>query len=223
MPRALYSGSFDPVTLGHLDIVSRAASVFDQLEVVVGSNPAKKYLFSLEERLSFLRGAIREPRVKVCSIESQLLADYAYEAGIPTIVKGIRGIQDYDYERMVRPESSVEPAGGRPAQVGAGTPGSRPQPIGREAGGRAGCQEPSFGEGASARAATSSEACRLDKSTTREPSRACHGEGDAHRAGARRATRGGSCRGMGRGTCTRFDGEQERPVCAALVRARRLV
>lgn len=101
MPRALYSGSFDPVTLGHLDIVSRAASVFDELVVVVGSNPVKNYLFSLEERMAFLRDAIREPRIKVCSIENQLLADYAYEAGIPTIVKGIRGIQDYDYERMM--------------------------------------------------------------------------------------------------------------------------
>ena len=101
MPRALYSGSFDPVTRGHLDIIERAALVFDDLEVVVGNNPAKKYVFSLDERVGFLREALANPRIKVTSIENRLIADYAYEAGIPTIVKGVRGIQDYDYERMM--------------------------------------------------------------------------------------------------------------------------
>ncbi len=101
MPRALYTGSFDPVTRGHLDIIERAARVFDDLEVVVGNNPAKQYVFTLEERVGFLRNAIQNPRVRVSSIENSLIADYAYEAGIPTIVKGVRGIQDYDYERMM--------------------------------------------------------------------------------------------------------------------------
>jgi pantetheine-phosphate adenylyltransferase len=101
MPRALYSGSFDPVTRGHLDIIERAARVFDDLEVVVGNNPTKKYTFSLEERVGFLRYAISEPHIRTSSIKNCLLADYAYEADIPTIVKGVRGIQDYDYERMI--------------------------------------------------------------------------------------------------------------------------
>jgi pantetheine-phosphate adenylyltransferase len=101
MPRALYSGSFDPVTRGHLDIIERAARVFDDLEVVVGNNPVKQYVFSLEERVGFLRQAIQNPRVRVRAIENALIADYAYEARIGTIVKGVRGIQDYDYERMM--------------------------------------------------------------------------------------------------------------------------
>jgi pantetheine-phosphate adenylyltransferase len=101
MPRALYSGSFDPVTRGHLDIIERAARVFDDLEVVVGNNPAKKYVFNLDERMDFLHYAISEPRIRIGSIQNRLVADYAYEADIPTIVKGVRGIQDYDYERMM--------------------------------------------------------------------------------------------------------------------------
>src|SRR5262249_41874630 len=101
MVLAIYAGSFDPVTFGHLDLIERAARAFEELEVVVGSNPAKQYVFSLDERLHFLRQAIRHPRVRARKIENQLLADYAYEAGAAVIVKGVRGIQDYDYERMM--------------------------------------------------------------------------------------------------------------------------
>ncbi|MBI5368058.1 MAG: pantetheine-phosphate adenylyltransferase [Planctomycetes bacterium] len=123
--RAVYSGSFDPVTFGHLDIVERAARIFADLEVVVGNNPAKQYVFTLAERVAFLRRAIGDAgagaagaangsaaatgatgataggRIRVRAIEHQLLADYAYAAGVAVIVKGVRGIQDYDYERMM--------------------------------------------------------------------------------------------------------------------------
>src|SRR5262245_43080116 len=101
MALAIYSGSFDPVTFGHLDILERAARAFEALEVVVGNNPAKKYVFSLDERLGFLRHAIRGPRVRTARIENRLLADHAYEAGASIVVKGVRGMQDYDYERMM--------------------------------------------------------------------------------------------------------------------------
>jgi pantetheine-phosphate adenylyltransferase len=101
MALAIYSGSFDPVTFGHLDIIGRAARVFENLEVVVGNNPAKKYAFTLDERLHFLRHAIQNDRIRTSKIENQLLVDYAYEAGATLIVKGVRGIQDYDYERMM--------------------------------------------------------------------------------------------------------------------------
>ena len=101
MAGAIYSGSFDPVTLGHLDIIRRARRAFDPLRVVVGNNPRKRYVFSLEERAAFLRAAIRDPAVEVHTIQDQLLADYAYEAGFGVVVKGVRGIQDYDYERMM--------------------------------------------------------------------------------------------------------------------------
>lgn len=101
MARAIYSGSFDPVTFGHLDILERAARVFDTLEVVVGNHPAKQYVFTLEERRRLLRHAAPDPRLSIRTLEHKLLADYAYESGVQTIVKGIRGIQDYDYERMM--------------------------------------------------------------------------------------------------------------------------
>jgi pantetheine-phosphate adenylyltransferase len=111
MARALYSGSFDPVTLGHLDIIQRASRVFDDLEVVVGNNPAKRYVFTLEERVRFIRHALPDGRVRVHAMEGQLLADYAYEAGIPTVVKGVRGIQDYDYERMMHEVNMTQQRG----------------------------------------------------------------------------------------------------------------
>jgi pantetheine-phosphate adenylyltransferase len=101
MVLALYPGSFDPVTFGHLDLIERAACAFEDLEVVVGNNPAKHYVFSLDERLAFLRRAIRNPRVRTTKIEHRLLADYAFEVGAAIVVKGVRGIQDYDYERMM--------------------------------------------------------------------------------------------------------------------------
>jgi hypothetical protein len=75
-------------------------------------------------------------------------------------------------------------------------------------------------EGARARAATSREACSLDRGTMREPSRAGHGEGHVRGAEVRSGTRRESCRGMGRSTCSRLGEEQERPVCAARVSAR---
>src|SRR5208337_4379236 len=68
---------------------------------VVGNNPRKRYVFTLGERAAFLRCAIGDPAVEVHAIEDQLLADYAYEAGFGVVVKGVRGIQDYDYERMM--------------------------------------------------------------------------------------------------------------------------
>jgi pantetheine-phosphate adenylyltransferase len=101
MAGAIYSGSFDPVTFGHLDIIRRARRAFDPLRVVVGDNPRKRYVFSLEERAALLRRAIRDPGVEVHAIQDQLLADYAYETGFGVVVKGVRGIQDYDYERMM--------------------------------------------------------------------------------------------------------------------------
>jgi pantetheine-phosphate adenylyltransferase len=111
MPRALYSGSFDPVTRGHIDIIERASRVFDDLEVVVGNNPAKKYVFTLEERVGFLRQAIVDPGIKVSHVENCLIADYAYQAGIPTIIKGVRGTQDYDYERMMHEVNITQQSG----------------------------------------------------------------------------------------------------------------
>jgi pantetheine-phosphate adenylyltransferase len=98
MAKAIYAFSGDPITFGHIDIIKRAAKVFDELIVGIGANPDKKYLFSLEERRLIAEKALVEyPNVKVVSFKG-LLVDYAYENNIPTIIRGLRNSQDFNYE-----------------------------------------------------------------------------------------------------------------------------
>lgn len=98
MRRAVCPGSFDPVTLGHLDIVERASKVYDEVTVAVLVNKKKSSLFTVEERIDLLREAV-EPfgNVKVDSFHG-LLVDYCRDRAIPVIVKGLRAISDFDYE-----------------------------------------------------------------------------------------------------------------------------
>lgn len=95
---ALYAGSFDPIHLGHIDIIKRAAKAFGELEVTVGINPAKRYMFSLEERVQLVKQALQDIRtVRVTSFRG-ILARYAAQYGVPIIVRGIRDHQDYQAE-----------------------------------------------------------------------------------------------------------------------------
>ena len=95
---AIFPGSFDPVTIGHLDIIKRAAEVFDKVYVSILNNGEKKPLFSVEERKALLlRATEGMPRVRV-ECFSGLLADYAKEKGANVIVKGLRSAADFDYE-----------------------------------------------------------------------------------------------------------------------------
>ena len=95
---AVYPGSFDPVTNGHLDIVRRAAAQFPRLIVAVVANPGKKPMFSLAERVDMLREACRTLRnVEIDSFEG-LLVDYARSAGNALIVKGLRIVSDFEHE-----------------------------------------------------------------------------------------------------------------------------
>ena len=99
MKRAIYPGSFDPVTLGHLDIIKRAAAIFDELIVCVSVNSAKTGgLFSPEERVGLIRQVTEElPNVKVdCSQE--LVAEYARRSRARVLVKGLRAVSDYESE-----------------------------------------------------------------------------------------------------------------------------
>lgn len=102
MNRAVYAGSFDPCTRGHLDIVERALELFDYVEIVVGQHPSKQYLFTQQQRVDFIRANLASygDRVKVSALNGQLLADYAYEHGFKTIIKGVRNAADFDYERV---------------------------------------------------------------------------------------------------------------------------
>lgn len=98
MRRAVCPGSFDPVTNGHVDIVNRAAGLFDEVVVAVGVNSAKGGLFSLAERLEMLREVFAGvERVRVDSFDG-LIVDYCTEQGISAIVKGLRGPADFEYE-----------------------------------------------------------------------------------------------------------------------------
>ena len=98
MTRAVCPGSFDPVTNGHLDIIRRAAGLFDELVVATGANPSKSRLFGPEDRLEMLREACATlPNVTVMGF-SGLIVDFCREIDAQAIVKGLRGGSDYEYE-----------------------------------------------------------------------------------------------------------------------------
>ena len=101
MKAAIYPGSFDPLTLGHMDIIIRSANIFDELIVAVLDNKAKSPLFSVEERVKILREATKDlPNVKVESF-SGLLIDYAKEKDIHVSVRGLRAVTDFEYELQI--------------------------------------------------------------------------------------------------------------------------
>lgn len=96
--RCVYPGSFDPVTKGHLDIIERAASVFDEVIVAVLHNPAKNGLFAVEKRLSMLSAVCAHlPNVRVDSFDG-LLVDYMRKADASVVVRGLRGVSDFESE-----------------------------------------------------------------------------------------------------------------------------
>jgi pantetheine-phosphate adenylyltransferase len=96
--RAVCPGSFDPVTNGHVDVITRAAALYDELVVAVLVNPGKAGLFTVEERMELLREAVAGlPNVRVDSFQG-LLVDYCRAHDIPVIVKGLRAVSDFEYE-----------------------------------------------------------------------------------------------------------------------------
>ena len=98
MKAAIYPGSFDPVTYGHLDVIRRASQIFDELTVSVLNNKLKTPLFSVEERVKILKKATEElPNVKVESF-SGLLVEYAKSREIHVVIRGLRAITDFEYE-----------------------------------------------------------------------------------------------------------------------------
>ncbi len=98
MRRAVCPGSFDPVTLGHLDIIGRASALYDEVVVAVGMNAAKKRMFTFEERTAMLTEAtVQYPNVVVDSFDG-LIVDFCRARGVQVIVKGLRAISDFDYE-----------------------------------------------------------------------------------------------------------------------------
>ncbi len=99
MPKtAIYPGTFDPITNGHIDVIHRAARLFDRVIVAVSTNPAKKPLFTVEERVALIREALLDQKnVEVDSFKG-LLVEYARSRNAVAIVRGLRAISDFEYE-----------------------------------------------------------------------------------------------------------------------------
>lgn len=110
MMKAIYPGSFDPVTNGHLDIIQRAASVVDELIIAVLINSDKKPLFTMDERMDMIREATREiPNIRVKSFTG-LTVDFARENGAKVMVRGLRAVTDFESEMQIaQTNHSIEP------------------------------------------------------------------------------------------------------------------
>jgi len=98
---AVYPGSFDPITYGHLDIIDRGLEVFDEIIVAVAQNVEKKSLFSTAERIALIRAAVSDnPRVRVDTFQG-LLVDYVAGQGARVILRGLRAVSDFEYEFQI--------------------------------------------------------------------------------------------------------------------------
>ena len=108
MKRAIYPGSFDPLTLGHLDMIKRSAKIVDVLVIGVLNNSAKNSLFSLDERVSMIKEMTESmPNVTVASFDG-LLVDYMKEINATIIVRGLRAVTDFEYELQIAQTNHVE-------------------------------------------------------------------------------------------------------------------
>lgn len=108
---AIYPGSFDPITNGHIDLVKRTLQVFDRVIVAIATNPDKAGLFTVEERIEMIREVFKgmKDRVEVQSFEG-LLVDYAQKTGARVIIRGLRAISDFEYEfQMAMMNRSLNP------------------------------------------------------------------------------------------------------------------
>ncbi len=98
---ALFPGSFDPITLGHVDIIERAVPLFDEIRIAVGTNSAKNYLFSLEQRVQWIKETFaHEPKITVITYEG-LTVDFAQEQGVQFLLRGLRNPADFEFEKAI--------------------------------------------------------------------------------------------------------------------------
>ena len=101
MKRAIFPGSFDPITLGHSDIIERGICLFDELIIAIGINAEKKYMFSLEERMTFISEAFKdEPKIKIMTYEG-LTIDFCKKVNAAYILRGLRNPADFEFEKAI--------------------------------------------------------------------------------------------------------------------------
>ena len=101
MKRAIFPGSFDPITMGHVDIINRSLPLFDELIIAIGVNSRKKYMFSLEQRKAFIESTFaNEPKIKVDSYEG-LTVDYCSLIEAHFIIRGLRNPADFEFEKTI--------------------------------------------------------------------------------------------------------------------------
>jgi pantetheine-phosphate adenylyltransferase len=101
MKKAIFPGSFDPVTLGHLDIIERGVKLFDELIIAIGVNADKKYMFSLEERKKFIEDSFKdEPKIKVVTYKG-LTVDFCQKNNVDFILRGLRNPADFEFEKAI--------------------------------------------------------------------------------------------------------------------------
>lgn len=101
MNKAIFPGSFDPITLGHLDIVNRGVTLFDEVIIAIGENSSKEYMFSLEERKKFIENAFKDnPKVKVVSYQG-LTTEFCKKIDVNFILRGLRNPADFEFEKAI--------------------------------------------------------------------------------------------------------------------------
>lgn len=107
MRKAIFPGSFDPLTLGHHDIISRGAQLFDEVVVAIGINATKKYMFSLDQRVSFIENAFAGyPNIKVVTY-SGLTVDFCKKINAQFILRGLRNPADFEFEKAIAHTNKV--------------------------------------------------------------------------------------------------------------------
>ncbi len=101
MLKAVYAGTFDPITNGHMDIIKRASQLYDVLYVTMFSNPEKNTLFTLDERLAMVKEATKDIKNVIVDASDELAVEYARRVGTHVLVRGLRATQDYHYESLM--------------------------------------------------------------------------------------------------------------------------